>query len=443
MVTIIPPERSSFDVLMKQLGSGVQGALPQLYENQRRERGVNALNNAEQEIAGAGNDPYKIALALAKAGVQAPGLERAMGPLLQTAMTNAVTKNAFPGAIGGQSQGNMPTVPSPMVNPQQIQAPLAESPSMQGENIQQPEFATPSPFNIMTAPEIQAESERYALATRDPNNFAVRQTQLENQNTIASKQRNDLEGLALKSGIKPEELPRFMQIASKFDPRNPTEWMLKAGREYNKIKSNDEKIDTTFIPGIGQGLLGFDREKELKRLTPVVQDQVAKGLEQETRNKLADNYLTPTEIELQIHPLTPKQEKSIEKFPRGFFPAQTDILPRKETGFEKSPFKSYEEALERAPREMKQIQDKLADFFTENVDDKTSLLGLREKLWKDRDYDWRQIGPAIRQAEEKGLKLTPAQSTEMAEIETQPPYQSLPDIFRDWSRIPAYLRGSK
>jgi hypothetical protein len=104
---------------------------------------------------------------------------------------------------------------------------------------------------------------------------------------------------------------------------------------------------------------------------------------------------------------------------------------------------SYEEALEKDPKSLQRMQDRLSEFFLKNVDDNTSLLPLRDKLWEEKDYDWRQIGPAIRQAENMGLELTPRQKTEMADIDTQAPYQSLPDIFQSFDRVLQYFRGGK
>jgi len=442
MVSILPSARTGMDVLGEHLGRGMTNAMPQMYENQRRQMGMKAFENAEAEIAKAGNDPYKIALALAKAGTQAPGMERALGPLIQTAMQNAVTKNAFPNAPGMTPQGAPAAMPG--MPPQTQQAPSQAMPQQEGAapTPQQQEVATPSPFNVMTGPEIDAASQAYAIAKRDPGAYAERQGQLNNLNTIATNQRKAFEEMALGAGVKPEDLPRFLQTGAKFDITNPSEWFQKTNRAFGKVKSNDEKLQNAFIPGIGQGILGYDREKELDRITPIVQDQVKRGLETETRNFLADNYLTPAEIELRIHPMTNKQKAAIEKVPRGFFPPETNLGKRIFASPE-NPFISYEEAQVKAPRELQQMQDGLADFFLKNVDKDTSLLGLREKLWKDRDYDWRQIGPAIRQSMQMGLKLTPEQETEMSSVEGQAPAQSLPDLFKDWSRIPAYLRGAK
>ena len=100
------------------------------------------MDQAQKDIAAAGGDPYKIALAFAKVGAQAPGLERALAPLYQTAMTQAAATgqgSALGEAAGGvgapgmsrqyQGQGNQPD-PN-MIAPiaaetQQAQPPTAE-----------------------------------------------------------------------------------------------------------------------------------------------------------------------------------------------------------------------------------------------------------------------------------------------------------------------------
>jgi len=453
MVSILPAERTPWDVIGKAIGQNVSQNLPgAVQQGYQRQLGMNALQQAEQDIANAGNDPYKIALAFAKVGAQNPALERSLGPLMQTAMANAQVNNAFP-----KNPNQQPGQPSPIGNEtvNAAQNALAmgqgQEPSQLVDNQQasiqmpQSQFVAPTPFNIMTPTEMEAEAQRYASALRDPNAYQARYAQLQNQNNEATKQRESLEDFALKAGIPPADLPMFMRIGSKFNPKNPSEWAINAKREYSKVKNDFDKLQRAFIPGIGSGLLGRNREQELSRMTPTVQDLVKKGLEQETRTFLADNYLSPTEIELQIHPLQPKHQKALSSVPKGFFPAQKEVTYEKGVPQQTNVGGtiSYEEALEKAPKELQLMQNNLANFFMKNVDANTPLLGLREKLVKDKDYDWRQIGPAIRQAEQNGLQLTPSQSAELTDIETQPPLDSLPEIFRSLDRPTSYIRGNK
>ncbi len=425
MVSILPGG-SNWDVIGKSLGENVGRALPgAVQQGYQRAQGLGAIDQLQKDLAQSGGDMSKMLPALAKAYTLNPNLERSQ--LGQFALQNAKVQNAY-----GQPQGQGSL-------PQQPNIPNQEAPSTSmGEKS---DFVTPSPFNIMTPQDMDAEARRFASAVNDPNGYNTRLSQLQNQNQNATAQREALEDAALKANVSPSELPRFMVVNSHLNPRNPSEWAQEAKRNYAKVKSNDDKLEKAFIPGFGSGLLGRNREKALKDLEPTIQDQVKRGLEQETRNFLTDQYLSPTEIESLIHPLNKKNEKAIEQLPKGMFPAHTGeqlsyFAPVKD-------FKSYEEMREKKPDVLKKQQEELANFFKQNVDKDTSLLVLRDKLWKDKDYDWQQIGPALRQAEQMGLKLEPHQSTEMTDIETQPPMESLPDIFRDWDRFKGFLRGNK
>lgn len=455
MTTILPGARTSWDVIGQALGTSIGQNLPgAIQQGYQRQIGMNAINQAEKDIEMAGGDPYKIALAFAKAGAQNPSIERALGPLMQTALTNSKINRAFP----QETSGSIPkgSEIQPMARNQlapQISSQSEEAAPISIPKISESTFASPGPFNVFTPDQINSESERYAKALQDPSAYQVRQSQLQNSNIVATQQREALENAALKTGsVTADDLPRYMQIGSKFDPSNPSEWVQKTNKEYQKIRGNDKKLANAFIPGLGSALFGANRDQALKRLIPTVQDYVQKGLEQEARNFLADNYVSPTEIESLIHPLSKEQEKAISSLPRGFFPNQSkkkadEKMRSSQLGQlvheDKSPFISYDEALVTSPKELEKMQNILSDFFLKNVNKNTSLLGLRQKIWEDRDYDWRQIGPAIRQAEKMGLKLEPFQSTELTEIETQPPYESLPHIFMDLDRFIKYHRGNK
>lgn len=428
MVSIVSQESPS-DLIGNIVSRGIQenrpGAVQRGYQ---RQTGLNALDTAEQNIEKANGDPYKIALAFAKAGAQNPNLERSLGPLLQTAMTQSKTQRAFPQS----QQNNIQDQSNQEGTSQQTQTPKSD-------------FPTPSPFNIMTKDQMNKEAERWATAVNDPNGYQTRYAQLENQNNTAISQKDALENSALKAGVEPGDLARFMVVNQGLDPSNPSEWAQKAVRNFAEVKNNDDILRRTFIPGIGNGLLGQNRAEDLKRLERPVQENAKRGLEQEDRKYLASNYVTPTEIELLYHPLTNQKEKAIESLPNGLFPAQ-----KKETWgslttaqARKSPFVSYEEALEKDPQALKIMQDRLSDFFGKNIDKNTSILGLRDKIWSEKDYDWRQFEPAIVQAiQEKGIKLEPFQEREMAGL-TQAPMQSMPEIFKSMDRFIHYLRGSK
>jgi len=435
MVSTVSQE-SPWDLIGKSIGQNVSQNLPgAVNQGFQRQTGLNAIDQLQQQLQAAGGDINKMLPALARAYTLNPNLERS--GLGQGFLQQAKVGRAFPeGQEGLPSQG---------MQPQQSQIP-SQTESVLGQGTQEVPrgtFAMPSAFNIMTPQDIDAEAKRYAQAVQDPNGYNTRFSQLTSKNAEATTQREALQQAALDAHVSPSDLPRFMVVNSHLDPRNPSQWAQEGKRNFARVKSNDTKLQNAFIPGMGSGLLGRDREKTLERLRPSLLDNKAKGLEQEDRTYLTENYVTPTEIETLYHPLTPKHNKAIASLPRGLFPSETGeqlsyFAPTKE-----NPFASYEDAIELDPQAIQRLNGYLTDFFLKNVDNDTSLLGLREKIWKDRDYDWRQFGPALREAQKRGLKLNDRQETEATLMDSQPPAQSLSDLFQDLSRIPAFLRGNK
>ena len=98
----------------------------------QRQRGNQALAQAEKEIASANNDPYKIALALARIGINAPGLERSLGPLSQAAITQGAANRSANAPLAGEGQPQTRQALEPP--PQQQQLPERGFGPQQGQN---------------------------------------------------------------------------------------------------------------------------------------------------------------------------------------------------------------------------------------------------------------------------------------------------------------------
>lgn len=431
MVSILPSERSPWDIIGRDTGKALQQVLPgAVQQGFQRQQGLTAIDQLQDALGKSGGDINQILPALARAYTLNPGLERS--GLGQQYLQQARVGNAY--GMQPQTAGQTQTEIQPSITGQQNQSQTQP---------EQKKFATPGPFNIMTKDDMDAESKRFAIKTGDPNNYNTRFNQLQGQNDAATSQRQALETAALNADVKPGDLSRFMVVNSHLDPRNPAEWAQDGIRNFARVKANDTKIQNAFIPGLGNALIGQNRDEDLKNLIPTLQENKKMGLEQEDRNYLADNYVTPTEIESLYHPLTPKHEKSLSKLPEGPFVARTG----EELSYFYNPKKqeevSYEEMLERNPEKLSVMQNDLTNFFMKNVDKDTSLLNLRENLWEKKGYDWRQMGPAIREAEKQGLELTPEQQREMTTLETQPPIQSLSDIFKSFDRVIKFFRGNR
>lgn len=104
MVSIIPAERTGFDAYAKQLSAALGPTLTQAFERNRTQQ---VLTSLQGQMEQAKDDPLKLAMLFAQAGAAAPGLERALGPLYQTAMNQSNAKgagNALAEGVGGGGQ---------------------------------------------------------------------------------------------------------------------------------------------------------------------------------------------------------------------------------------------------------------------------------------------------------------------------------------------------
>jgi hypothetical protein len=231
---------------------------------------------------------------------------------------------------------------------------------------------------------------------------------------------------------------------------NPEDWARATKRDFDSYRTNKDQLETAFVPGFFTGLVKGPkaREDSLKNLTKPVKALVDQGFEQQVRKKLASEYLSPTEIEEVIHPLTPEVNKALKNAPSApFFEENRLFEPTPGGAFggilEKRGIKTFEEVSKKNPQIINQMNKNLGKWLRQNVTETTPLSVIRHRLVKEKGYDWRQFGPALDLAIKDGLKLSEAQGAELSEINTQPPRDSLSEIFSDWPRAIQYLRGNK
>ncbi len=432
MVSILPSERSPWEMISKSIGQGLSQTLPQAaMQRSQRETGLSAIDQLQQQLQESGGDITKMLPAIARAYSLNPGLERS--GLGQFALQNAKAKNFYGGGQGqsqdkgqGQSQFGESNQESPQQNPNQ--------------NYE-------DTYGVRNPNTIEAKAKQDAISSGDPERYIKSINEQNVVNKIAEDYKENLKNLARKDGVSEEDLPDFMEAGSKVPTENPDRWLKESRQIFAPQKKAFDALKAAFIPGIGSALMGKDRDAELKKITPDVQALVKMGREKQARDYLASQWLSPIEIANQIHPIERKQEAAISKLPSGIFPADkrknADWKGLGEKKLNPNPFVPYEVAKEKDPQAMQIMQDRLADFFYNNVDKDTSPLALANKIWEDKSYHWDQMGPALRQAVEKGLKLEPHQLAEMSEINSQPPRQSLPDMFKDWWRVFQVFSGTK
>jgi len=421
------------------IGQGISRNFPtpeQQVQRRMTQEALTSLDNVPKDAT-----PFDIAKSLISATAGIPGSERYVGQLADLLMR----QQASMGIYGGDTSSG---------TAQQVPASKMSSPSGTTSNQELPIYGTsqpgqpqPQPYQtqgvlprVVPAEEIESEARKAARLAGDPNRYQTRLAELSSYNKLAENAQNQAREKALQVGVTPDEIPEFMKIGQRYGYlNNLDEWARATQKDWKSYKSNKEKLQNAFIPGFWRGLVTTKqgRSDTLKRLNPLVKANIEAGFEPETREFLASQGLSPTEVEEQIHPLSNSLERKINSIPNISFKPLSPI--DQQTGRI-----SNENRWEQLPEKLrKTYENDLKNFIKNNVDKDTSLSVLRHKLWSEKNYPWTIIGPAIRQAQGEGLKLDPWQETEMTEIETQPPRNSLSDIFLDWWRPIEFIKGAK
>ena len=221
MTTILPSERSGFDVIGQQLGQNFQQYLgPALQRQNERQMNMDALDRAQQEIAQANGDPYKIAMIMARVGANNQNLQRAIGPLAETAIKY--------GQI--ERQRNAPS-PSEIGGPRQHEAPPSFQPgSPLGEN------APTNKFFPTNQPLGGATGNAPAAATTNETEKLRKSSEIDRDTKILNAKRREqgiIEPLAetRKSILEDEE----QKVKYNAQVANEKEERRNSNRDYGKI----------------------------------------------------------------------------------------------------------------------------------------------------------------------------------------------------------------
>jgi hypothetical protein len=449
MVSILPAERGPWDVIGAAINKNVSQNLPgAVQQGYQRQIGHNAIDRLQQDLSQSGGDISKMLPAIARAYTDNPALERS--GIAEHALRQAKVGQAFGGqGAGGTQNPAITSNPSQNTqnNDQQSQIP-GTSPLA---NITETNGIIPT---LDTQQDIDSKAKQWAIDLNDPAEYSRALDRLNLQNQEKQKQISKLEDLAAEQGVSRQDMPEFMQLGRNHNyMRDPNKWVQATNKDWGPYKNAKEQLSNAFVPGFFRGLISSPKEREasLKRLEKPIQEilKLNPALEPKIRADLQGEYLSPTEVELAIHPLSNKTNSNLEKLPKGIFPKEefgegmefTSGIPKKKQG----PFVSYNEALKKDPRGIEVMNKRLVDFFKKNIDPDTTLLGLRDKIWNEKDYDWRQIADAMQEATtgENAVKLSPNQRAEITQLQTQAPLQSLSDVFSDWKRWMQYIRGNK
>jgi len=417
-----------------------QFAIEQQQYERNRGRLQQALGEVEQSAKNPQGTPLQTSLSFLNAMAGIPGSERytaqVLPQILQQAQAEKIYGNKSGGSasFGGQGSPQAPGQQMPQQDfAQGNQNITGPSPTgQQGPLPQERQYPTGGVLpEVIPTEEIDQEAKNAALISGDPNRYSSRMSELQNYNQLAQQAQDIASKKAASFGIPPQEIPEFLKLGKRYGYlRNSDDWAEKTLKDWKVYKSDKEKLQNAFVPGFFTGLVSSakSREDTLKKLNPVVRDLVDKGFEPETRAQLAQQGLSPTEVEEQINPLSSKAQAALSGVAKYSADMGEDLDVKRKDG------KTFRDI----------INKDLVKYFENNIDEKTPLSVLRHKLWADKGVPWESIGPAIREAvANKKINLTPAQQTEMVEVETQPPRNSLSEIFKDWWRPIEFIKGSK
>lgn len=421
MAQILPPKTNLGSQLGQALGQGLQSGLSQSMQQQYQRGQLQQALGKVKGLAGQQNvKPIDLMLGLMEAGAGIPGSEKYLAALLPTLINANQTNQLYGQQAGGeQGQGETPI-------PSRSEASKDAAKFVAGE--------TPQGFlaQPMNPDEMQQYAEKYAQIRQNPDAYEQGLSQAQNINNQRIQSRQSLQQAAVAQGIRPDEMPRFMQSATEFQDKNNLEAIERAAIDKTlKIRNQKDALNNIEAPGIYQktgGALqhfipgmtlykalsgkGEARQKALKGYSEQVKNLVDQGEEPFVRETLAKKSLSPTEIEELIHPLSKDTAKRIGSLPKG-----NQLNPKART-------------------------DSLVNFFKESVNNDTSLLVLRDNLINQKGYDWQEVLQAIQKAFPRAESLNEYQKSELSAL-AKPPIQSLSQLFGPTPNLRGFLRGQK
>lgn len=449
MVSILPPKRNIFNALADSMAQFGQHAPELLEKRYQTSLGLSALDKAEKAIQEGiidpktgekrNLDPHELALQYARVGAQNPSLERILGPLYQTALTQSQRKigaEEFP--VGGNMptrQGETPEQQVPvsvrdLVSPQQQQKGNVADPRSVGK------------FELPYGPEQIAQirqqsrqrnytpemEDRFVADAQEFNQIAKNRRDIELQNYQQQEQerQDTLANQKAFEGYLVAHSPEFAQ--------NPDELQLalKASEKYQNEPSFAErnaKIKEELRPyqaaknslkkGLMRPLLGMTKD-QLDIMRPRAQMMVDMGQKPQLQLMIANGGHGQVEEAMLLNPLPNQLDKSLGSWAKFVNP-----LEKVSTLDVDSP--KYDEQLENGIKTRQEQEKRLSQYLAETIKPGpdynhpgTNLLLVRKHLM-DKGASWEDSAKIIDQAIARGkLKLDPQQQKDYQELGMPP-----------------------
>jgi hypothetical protein len=451
MVSILPAERSSWDVIGKQIGANLSQNLPGAIE-----RGYNrgqiqqSLNEIKKMASSPNSNPLDIALAAMQAGAGIPGSERYLSQIIPLLQKNAYARNSqdinysvnpqkqdlpgfmqqpgqnqkqkfFPENVGAQeTSGNVPRASHSedvirVLNPDEV--------IEEGKRIASQERLAGNPTTAL---------EGYEIAKRQNEENRLYNQGIEKQKeTRALKQQQygqkaDEALLKVVPDATDEQKAIFRKKAEEYSNENKSEadierLLAKDVTQFSNQLSNLEKQLSAprFHTNITRNILGTDKSENqaIVSARTKIKPLLDQGLYDTSRKLLKNTGWYPEERELIINPLNDQTKAQIAQIGKsmGGQSIRAPIFnPHIKTIGKKIGYNNYEKDM---------LTSSLEDVFNKNPGISPALVRLE---YENKGYDWRIFEETMSNLiNEKKIQLNPDQQNQFDSVLNSPPLNNL------------------
>lgn len=480
MVSILPPKRGPANAIadaLSQFGRNLPNVMEERFQHQRKMGAIDQIGkeiaNMKQTAAETGKpiDPMQLLLQFAKTGAVAPGLERALAPMMDLALkslnANASQNIRQPGEEGGISgaeNGEQPQFNQIQVQPKSLGAPEQVSqrprfPGFIGQEEQQtsnypsnippsgmpgnaPQEATTgviSPLldrsgKVKEAKRIIADDKEMGIITSFPEAMARvneseedkkehnKEVENERKNRVASQKTYGKKAVDYLLGVMEKATPEQQAIFAKMgenvslEGKSEAEKDLFLAKEATKFKNaiDNVKSDLTAPRSynkLHRQFMGSD--KDFKQASSDLKTKLKPildlGLYDTARTLLTDLGYYPEERESVINPMSERSNILMNQVPEA--KRQRKELPSMFTpGLQ--PTYTYE------PGQVENVKDGLREL---KKSDPNFSLVLARKAFEDKGYDWRVYRDALNDLiKNEGFKLEDDQFNQQTYLDSAP-----------------------
>ena len=441
-ISILPSARTPWDLIGGMIGENLSKNLPgAVQQGYQRQLGMNALSTAEGNIKNLmadkskPPDPFQIAMEFAKVAAQNPNLERAIGPLYQTALQQSQRQTGageFPPGHPkkttgeGAEQKEVPVSVSDLVPPKQSQV---SDPRSIGD------FTLPYGPDEISGIRQKARQlgytadmeERFVNDALEYNKIAQNRRDIDIQN-YQQQQQQRADTLQNQRDFEKYMVEHSPEFANNPDEK---ELALRASQKYQKEHSFAERnakvkeelrpyqaAKTALKKTLNRPLFGQTKEqRELAR--PRAQMMVEMGQKPQLQLMIANGGNGEIEEADLLNPLPSKFENNLDKF--GKIVSPLDFVKSIDPDSSE-----YNEQLDRGRQKRENQKKYMTNFLADNIesgtykDPGTNLLLTRAHLM-NKGMQWDEAGQLIDQALNQGkIKLDPQQKIDYQKLAYPP-----------------------